>query len=94
MKRLGMVEDISYDGSLLVRSQFAPRKGDLIVDKRNKIIGRVAKVFGPVKEPFASVKPEAKAPLSILGSEVYIGEGYDEKENRRGGRSNTVSRMR
>lgn len=75
MKRLGVVEDIAYDGSVLVRSSFAPAPGARIVDGRRRPLGRVARVFGPVKEPFTAVRPEGKVPLSLLGSEVYVSEG-------------------
>jgi len=88
MKRLGTVENLSYDGSVLVRAAFAPAPGTRVLDKRNKFLGRVAKVFGPVKEPFASVRPDGKVPLTILGSDVYVGEEHNAKqEGRRGRRS-------
>ena len=79
---------MAYDGSLLVRSHFAPGLGAGVVDKRSRPLGKVVKVFGPVKEPFASVRPRGKVPLSILGSDVYLNEGNDAKqESRRGRRS-------
>ena len=74
IKRLGVVENVAYDGSVLVRSQFAPHLGARVVDKRNRPLGKVAKVFGPVKEPFASVRPAGKVPLSVLGSDVFVSE--------------------
>ena len=88
IKRLGVVENVAYDGSVLVRSQFAPHLGARVVDKRNRPLGKVAKVFGPVKEPFASVRPVGKVPLSVLGSDVFVSEGNDaHQEGRRSGRS-------
>ena len=88
MKRLGVVENVAYDGSVLIRSAFAPSPGTHVVDKRQRPLGRVVKVFGPAKEPFASVRPDGKVPLSILGSEVFVSEVHDAaKEGRRGRRS-------
>jgi len=87
MKRLGTVENLSYDGSVLVRAAFAPAPGTRVLDKRNKFLGRVAKVFGPVKEPFASVRPVGKLPLSVLGSDVFVGEDHAKQEGRRSRRS-------
>lgn len=88
MKRLGVVENVAYDGSVLVRSAFAPSPGTRVVDKRQRPLGRVMKVFGPVKEPFAAVRPDGKVPLSLLGSDVYVSEGNDAvQEGRRGRRS-------
>jgi len=85
---LGVVENISYDGSVLVRSAFAPPSGARVVDKRNRPLGKVWKVFGPVKEPFAAIRTDSRVALSILGSDVYVTEGNDAKqEGRRGRRS-------
>ncbi|MEK6851794.1 MAG: Gar1/Naf1 family protein [Candidatus Thermoplasmatota archaeon] len=79
---------MAYDGSVLVRSAFAPSPGTRVVDKRQRPLGRVMKVFGPVKEPFAAVRPDGKVPLSLLGSDVYVSEGNDAvQEGRRGRRS-------
>jgi len=88
MRRLGILENVAYDGSVLVRASFAPAPGTPVVDKRDRELGRVVRVFGPVKEPFASVRPTSKVPLSALGSEVYVREGDNaRKEGRRGRRS-------
>ncbi len=83
-----MVENIGHDGSLLVRSEFAPPRGAEVLDRRNRPLGRVARVFGPVKEPFASVHPSAPASLSLIGADVFVGEGkHAYQEDRRGRRS-------
>ncbi len=88
MKRLGVVENVVYDGSVLIRADYAPRPGAWVVDKRQRPLGRVVKIFGPVKEPFLAVRPDGKVPLSLLGSDVYVSEVHDgAKEGRRGRRS-------
>ena len=88
MKRLGVVENVAYDGSVVVRSEFAATPGTRVVDKRQRALGRVVKVFGPVKEPFAAVRPDGKVALSLLGSDVYVSEGdHAKQEGRRGRRS-------
>lgn len=87
-KRLGVVENIAHDGSILVRSAFAPPRGVDVMDHRHRILGRVVRVFGPVKEPFTSVRPAAPAPLSLIGADVFVAEGnHAEQEDRRGRRS-------
>ncbi len=83
---MGVVENVAYDGSVLVRSQFAPSLGARVVDKRNRALGKVVKVFGPVKEPFATVRPSGKVALSVLGSDVFVSEGNDAREESRGSR--------
>ena len=82
MKRLGSVENLSYDGTFLVRSRFVPGRGARVYDGRKRPLGTVTKVFGPVGEPFASVRPEGKVPLSLLGSEVYIEGDHAERKSR------------
>ncbi len=87
-KRLGVVENIAHDGSILVRSEFAPARGVDVLDHRHRLLGRVVRVFGPVKEPFISVRPAAPAALSLIGADVFVPEGkYADQEDRRGRRS-------
>src|SRR2546425_688031 len=40
MRRLGVVENIAHDGTVLVRSEFAPSRGADVRDKRNRPLGR------------------------------------------------------
>lgn len=88
MRRLGVVENIAHDGTVLVRSAFAPARGADVRDRRNRPLGHVVKVFGPVREPFAAVRPIGPASLSWIGAEVFVPEGdHADKENRRGRRS-------
>ena len=74
MRRLGVVENIAYDGSLVVRAGFAPERGTSILDRRKRPLGRVARVFGPVTEPFVSVRPQAAPALALIGADVFVDE--------------------
>ncbi len=88
MRRLGVVENIAHDGTVLIRSEFAPSRGADVRDKRNRPLGRVVKVFGPVQEPFAAVRPVGPASLSLIGADVFVDEGnHANQEDRRGRRS-------
>lgn len=87
MKRLGVVENLSYDGTVLVRAERSPRTGSRVVDARSRVVGKVSRVFGPVREPFVAVRPETRVPVSLIGSDVYTDEGdhaRQEQKNRRG----------
>ncbi len=87
-RRLGVVENIAHDGSLVIRSGFTPARGAEVLDKRNRPLGRVTRVFGPVKEPFTAVRPSAPAGPSLVGADVYVGEGkHAHEEDRRSRRS-------
>ena len=86
-RKLGVVENIGHDGSLLVRSGFAPARGAEVMDRRNRPLGRVTRVFGPVKEPFASIRPSVPAAPSLVGADVFVSEGkHAHEEDRRGRR--------
>jgi rRNA processing protein Gar1 len=46
-----------------------------ILDNRQKPIGRVVKVFGPVDSPYVSIEPGADfSLLSAAGKQVYVEE--------------------
>lgn len=85
MKFLGTVSKINYDGKLIVRGSFAPNPRDRIVDNRNKPVGQVGRVFGPVDSPYILVRPNGKGGmLSLIGKQVYIEEvTYNAKGKRR-----------
>ena len=85
-RRLGVVENIGHDGSLLVRSELTAARGAEVLDKRNRPLGRVIRVFGPVKEPFTTVRPSVPAAPSLVGADVFIGEGKHAHQEDRGGR--------
>ncbi len=84
MRRLGVVENISYNGDVMVRAAFAPHRGVRVVDRRGRPLGRVKRVFGPVREPFVAVQSFKPAPLALMGAEVYVkqeqGEHAQEKD--------------
>jgi rRNA processing protein Gar1 len=73
MHRLGTVENISYNGTLIVKARFTPKKGSMVEDRKMNDIGVITRIFGPVKTPFVSIRPiDKSALLSLIGSEVYI----------------------
>ena len=84
MKLLGVVQDLSHDGKLIIKSKFAPMKGAVVRDNLKARVGRVVRVFGPVRSPYVAVQPEEEMKtLAILGREVYIEEG-DHGKGKRG----------
>lgn len=74
MKRLGTIKNIMRDGSLLLRITETIAPGTIIYDARGDKIGTVARVFGPVSEPYATVKTKnaGKKSLNLLESEAYF----------------------
>ncbi len=74
MRKLGIVKDFSYRGDLVVKATFAPTPGAGVLDHRKRNLGRVVRVFGPVRAPYVTLKPATQPKLSLLGSGVYVEE--------------------
>ncbi len=75
MKLLGVIQDITFDGRLVVRASFAPYPRDRVVDNRSKPLGQVRRVFGPVDSPYVMVDPTGKdSLLGAVGKQVYVEE--------------------
>ena len=76
MKYLGKVRGLGYNGKLIVRGKFAPNLNLDVKDNTNKIIGKIARVFGPVDSPYISIKPprDERPSLDMVGKAVYIDE--------------------
>jgi RNA-binding protein len=85
MKLLGVVQDIGFDGKLIVRGSFAPGFRDRVVDNRSKPLGFVRRVFGPVDSPYIMVEPTGRSNLlAAVGKQVYVEEvGHYAKGKRR-----------
>ena len=47
------------------------RPGDVFVDEKNKIVGKVVEIIGPVLSPYASLIPLTDRTNKILGAKLY-----------------------
>ncbi len=83
MEILGIVEEITCDGRMIVRCNELPDIGAAVFDRRQTRLGSVGRVFGPVDGPYASVTPEG-GPAKI-GTETYY---RGNKQNAKGKRRN------
>jgi rRNA processing protein Gar1 len=74
LKRLGVVEDISHRGLLIVRAPLSPAIGSKVLDRRSREIGRIAGLVGPVSRPFILIEPlkHGGRGAELLGSTVYL----------------------
>jgi rRNA processing protein Gar1 len=78
MKFLGEVQEVSFDGKLIVKGVCAPQPREMVTDNRRRPIGRVVRVFGPVTAPYISVEATGDTSLlSAVGKQVYV-EGVEE----------------
>ncbi len=78
MKKLGTVKNVIHDGTILLRIEDIPElempaQGTIVFDQRGVEVGKVARVFGPVASPYASLKkkPNTDA-LGLLGTSLYL----------------------
>lgn len=83
MEVLGIVEEITCDGRMIIRCRELPDIGAPVFDNRQTRLGTVGRVFGPVDGPYASVTPE-DGPVGI-GTETYF---RGNKQNAKGKRRN------
>lgn len=74
---------IDNGGRAVARCPKAPEIGDKVADGTGRVIGRVSKVFGPVDNPYISIRLEDGARLRA-GSDVY--KGGTNNGNRKKGR--------
>jgi RNA-binding protein len=78
MKYLGEVQEVSFDGKLIVKGVCAPQPREKVTDNRRRPIGRVVRVFGPVAAPYVSVEVTGDhSLLAAVGKQVYV-EGVEE----------------
>ncbi|MBN1677808.1 MAG: hypothetical protein JW880_04645 [Candidatus Thermoplasmatota archaeon] len=85
MRLLGVVQDISHDGKLIVKARFQPRMRELVKDNLKAEVGRVAKIFGPVRSPYVAIEPKKEMrTLAVLGKEVYVQQERDNGKGKRG----------
>jgi RNA-binding protein len=81
---LGVVQDISHDGKLIVKARFAPNPRALVRDNLKGEVGRISKVFGPTRSPYVAVTPRRDLKtLAVLGKEVYVQEERDHGKGKR-----------
>lgn len=85
MDFLGVVEEVGTDGNFVVRGVTTPDIGNPVFDSKERKIGSVKRVFGPVDGPYVSVTPFDKSILTnATGKKVYFKlEAKNAKDKRR-----------
>lgn len=84
MDVLGFVEDVTSEGLIIVRSDVAPDNGNPVYDAKQKKIGTVRRVFGPVNRPYVTVTPVERSVLTnISGKKVYFEKVTQYGKNKR-----------
>ena len=82
MDFLGTVSEITSDGRVVVQAITPPDMGGPVFDVRNRRIGRVVRIFGPVDRPYVSVEVDDPS-ISLAGAELYTQEVKSNGKNKR-----------
>jgi RNA-binding protein len=75
MRRLGKVLHVSKRGSLILRTDKTPPIGPkaLVLDKEARTIGTILDVFGPVKNPYVSIRVyDGIDSYKLVGQPLYL----------------------
>jgi RNA-binding protein len=84
MDVLGIVEEVTHEGIIIVRGEMTPDYGNFVYDSKQKRIGTVKRIFGPVDKPYVSVTPVDRSILvNVTGKKLYIEKGAQHGKNKR-----------
>lgn len=74
MRRLGYFLHRSPSGRLIVKlsSPKPPRLGSKVLNSRGEVVGVLVDVVGPVRSPYAVVKPSRPAPSLERYEELFV----------------------
>ncbi len=86
MEILGTVEEVTCDGRMIIRCSELPDIGLPVFDGKERRVGTIGRVFGPVDGPYASVSPEKEA-LKIGTQTYFRGNNQNAKGKRRNRRN-------
>jgi len=73
MRTLGVVQDITRLGEILVRGERLQARRGAVFDARKRRIGHIKRVFGPVDSPYILVIPDDVQNInSLLNQRVFV----------------------
>jgi RNA-binding protein len=71
--QVGTVLHLSQSsGNLILKAKKKAKIGEVVTDSKGERIGVVFDLFGPVGDPFISVKPSIKDPNRLIGEELFL----------------------
>ncbi len=83
MREIGYVRTTSRSGLIIIKAKGPIKSGTPLHDGSGIKIAEAVRVFGPVKAPYISARPEGPLDIGILGEKVYIkGDKNGKKEER------------
>ena len=82
MDFLGTVSETTSDGRVVIQTTTPPEMGGPVFDARNRRIGKIVRIFGPVERPFVSIEVDDSS-ISLAGTELYTQEVKNNGKNKR-----------
>jgi len=82
MQRLGKVVHLSKSRRLILRSKSKARTGAVAMDEELRPVGTVLDTFGPVGNPYVSVKPSVNDPERYVECILYVDEQTEPRRKR------------
>ncbi len=81
MRTEGYIDSISNGGKIIARFPFKVNLNTPVKDIRNKTIGKIDWIFGPVDEPYFEIEPfdKSQKTLSLIGTKIYVEEDNNGK---------------
>jgi RNA-binding protein len=81
ISRIGKVLYLSKSGRLILRSKLRVKVGSAILTEDLRNIGNVTDIFGPVINPYVSVRPAVREPSKYVGQLLYVEESTANRVN-------------
>ncbi len=80
MRIEGNVECVSHRGKIIARFPSTVETGSEVIDNRNKKVGTVSWIFGPVDSPYTEIEPPEgyRTRFSLAEKKIYVEEDNDD----------------
>ena len=81
MRIEGYIDSISQNGKIIARFPRMVSLNTPVKDIRNKTIGKIDWIFGPIDKPYFEIVPQNKSQktLSLIGNKLYLEEDNNGK---------------
>ena len=81
MRTEGYIDSISNEGKIIARFPTHVNLNTPVKDIRNKKIGKIDWIFGPIDKPYFEIEPlnKSQKTLSLIGSTIYVEEDNNGK---------------
>lgn len=84
LNEIGTISHITSTNKLIVPSNKTPRIGSLLVNSKNKPIGKISDIFGSTKSPYISIKTGNRFKKAVPGDKVFLSPQNKRRRMRHG----------